>query len=314
MNRDPEHITLKVMRAAPASLAMFLAFTFGCQVAGPNGKPVVDKHWEGDVRILPGDTSFVECGTTVPMRLTGPGADSIAQHYTQLSTLPGQWIKTWCSGQMVLPGPGLDSVLQASHYLRMDSSVNCIPVPNEHMAGKYVSISVGQTGLITEQNLLLQGGDAVSSITAPNAPLTEDDGNWGIDANGDLVVQLPERKAKLTFMWEKGGLRSKLPNGAPGPTYRLAGHADRMDGTFGRTATWLAAMAKDQGDTLRAENLRPSMALDSLFPRPAARAALRASAADTLGMTEQELDRVWNAARTVKDVNALLRSHFREVR
>jgi len=87
-----------------------------------------------------------------------------------------------------------------------------------------------------------------------------------------------------------------------------------MEGTFGRTAMWLAAVATGQGDTLRAESLRPDMSLDSLFPTPAAREALRASAPDTLGMTEQKLNSLWGSSEQVKDVNALMRTHLMEVR
>ena len=56
------------------------------------------------------------------------------------------------------------------------------------------------------------------------------------------------------------------------------------------------------------------MSLDSLFPTPAAREALRASAPDTLGMTEQKLNSLWGSSEQVKDVNALMRTHLMEVR
>lgn len=302
------------MRTAAVPLFCALVLAFGCKGPGTPEKAGADTYWEGAVRILPGDTAFTPCGSTAPVRLTGPGLDSIAHRYTYLRTATGQWIKTWLSGHMALPAPGQDSVLQTSHYMHMDSEVDCPPVPNDQMVGKYVSISGGSLGIVTQQIMLLPGGDAVFTTTAEDSPVIEDDANWGLDADRDLVLEIPQRHAKFLFTWEKGGLRSYLPNGAPGPTYKLIGPADRMEGTFGRTANWLAAVAASQGDTLHAEDLRPSMPLDSLFPTPAARAALRASAMDTLGMTEQALNTVWGAADNVKEVNTLMRNHIRDGR
>ena len=302
------------MRTAAFPLLCVLALAYGCKEGGTSGKAVADTYWEGEVRILQGDTVFTPCGSTTSIRLTGPGLDSIAHRYTFLRTTNGQWVKTWLSGHMVLPAPDQDSILSAAHYMHMDSEVNCPPVPNDQMAGKYVSINGGSLGMVTQEVMLLQGGDAVMTTTASDSPIIEDDADWGLDADRDLVLELPQRHTKFLFTWEKGGLRSHLPNGAPGPTYKLVGPADRMEGTFGRTANWLAAVATGQGGSLRAEDVRPNMRLDSLFPDPAARAALRTSAADTLGMTEQTMNSVWGAADQVKDVNALLRNHLREVR
>ncbi|QQS72114.1 MAG: hypothetical protein IPP95_13180 [Flavobacteriales bacterium] len=302
------------MRTAPVSLLCILALAYGCGEVGTTEKTGADTYWEGEVRILPGDTAFTPCGSTTPVRLTGPGLDSIAHRYTYLNTATGQWVKTWLSGRMTLPVAAKDSVLQAMSYMHMDSEVNCPPVPNEQMEGKYVSLNGGGMGIITTQVMLLHGGDAVLTTTAPDSPMIEDDGTWGLDADRDLVLEIPKRHATFYFTWEKGGLRSHLPNGAPGPAYKLMGPADRMEGTFGRTAMWLAAVATGQGDTLRAESLRPDMSLDSLFPTPAAREALRASAPDTLGMTEQKLNSLWGSSEQVKDVNALMRTHLMEVR
>lgn len=307
-------ITFAAMRTVAFPVLSILVLAYGCKEAGSSEKTSADTYWEGEVRILPGDTAFTECGTTTPIRLTGPGLDSIAHRYAYLHIATGQWIKTWLSGHLFLPAPGQDSVLHATSFMHMDSEVNCPPVPNDQMTGKYVSISGGSLGIVTQEIMLLPGGDAVFTTTAADSPLIEDDANWGLDADRDLVLELPQRHAKFFFTWEKGGLRSQLPNGAPGPAYKLSGPADRMEGSFGSTARWLAAVATAQGDTLRAENLRPGMSLDSLFPDPADRAALRASAVDTLGMAEQDLNSVWGTADNVKDVNALMRNHRREVR
>lgn len=307
-------ITFACMRTVAFPVLCILVLAYGCKEAGSSEKASADTYWEGEVRILPGDTAFTPCGSTTPIRLTGPGLDSIAHRYTYLHTATGQWIKTWFSGRMTLPAVEKDSVLHATHYMHMDSEVDCPPVPNDQMVGKYVSISGGSLGIVTQQIMLLPGGDAVFTTTAEDSPVIEDDANWGLDADRDLVLELPQRHAKFLFTWEKGGLRSYLPNGAPGPAYKLLGTADRMEGTFGRTANWLAAVAASQGDTLRAEDLRLNMPLDSLFPTPEAREALRASAVDTLGMPEQTLNTVWGAADNVKDVNTLMRNRLREVR
>lgn len=285
-----------------------------CGNSTGTGTAIPEANWEGEVRILPGDTSFVPCGSTVHYKLTGPGLDSIAHRYTFLNTVPGQWIKTWCSGHLTSPGPGRDSVLTAARYMHMDSEVRCPPVPNDSMAGNYVSVIQGSLAAITQQVMLLHGGDAVLTTTAPGSPFLEEDGNWGLDADGTLVLELPQRHTRFSYTWSKDGLISHLAHGGNGPTYEHLGPADRMQGTFGRTARWLAMVATAEGNIVRPEDLRPSMSLDSLFPDPAAKAALRASAGDTLGLSERKLAALWATVDNVKEVNALMRMHIQAAR
>jgi hypothetical protein len=297
------------------SLLLYCTLFAACNNGTGTDRPTLDLTWEGEVRILTGDTLFTPCGTTTKFRLTGPGLDSIAQRYGYLVTVPEQWIKTWCSGHLAAgPGGGPDSVLVATRYMHMDPAAYCAPVPNDSMSGSYVAVSTNSAATRTEQLILLPNGDATITTTGMGGLHSELDGHWGLNSDGNLVFVEVQARFMLLFKWDQGNVVRMQPDGRTGEVYAREGVADRLQGTYGRTARWLAAVSTELGDPLRAEDLRPSMPLDSLFPDPASRAALRASAGDTLGMNEQKLNTVWAKADNVQKVNMLMRMHLRAAR
>ena len=277
--------------------------------------PAKQSNWEGEVRILPGDTSFMPCGTHKALRLTGPGLDSIAQKYVYLVTKPGQWIKTWWEGNIAAAGDGKpDSVLLATRYLQMDAEVHCTPIPNKALAGSYLRTTPRRGLPSNEQLLFFPNGDATDIITNPDGMHVESDGRWGVNSDGQLSYSPDMPHFTFTFIIEQGQLVRILPNGKIGPTFTREGPADRMSGTAGRTARWLASVATAHGHTVLPEDLRPAMPLDSLFPNAASRAALRASAGDSLGMDEERLNSIWGTADKVGEVTILMRMHLRAIR
>lgn len=286
----------------------------GCRPSGPQGDPSPPPMaWEGELRILPGDTAFMPCGIHKAYRLTGPGLDSLARRYAWLRTVPGQWIKAWCNGYLQAgPAESTDSVLTATAYMHMDSEVNCPPVPVDGLAGSYLAEAEVPGGIHTERLEFQLGGDALIITTAPGIR-AEVDGRWGLDSDGDLLFTEADGRYSFHYGHKAGRLVRPLPAGRA-VAYRRTGPADRLAGAQGRAARWLAATARAQGRPVQAGDLRPAMRIDSLFPGTAAQEALRRSAADSLGLNEHQLRTTWPAAQTVHDVTKLMRTHLRAER
>lgn len=291
-------------------LAFLLA---ACTAAHKDEPPHAATLWEGELRILPRDTSFMPCGALRKLQVTGPGLDSLARRYAWLQTSPGQWIKTWCNGWLAAPrGAGADSVLVAASYAHMDADVRCAPVPEDSLAGRYVAEMPFPGGVHTEELNFLPGGQGLIISIMP-AVYAEVDGRWGLNSDGVLTFEEAERR--YTFRYERtaDGLVRRLPSGNL-VAYRYTGPAERFTGAYARTARWLAAVAAANHHPVNAAEILPAMRLDSLFPDPASRAALRASAADTLLMDERKLATSWAAATTVQDAVQLMRIRLRDAR
>lgn len=292
-----------------ASAALLACVLCACQPK-KIAVPVPERSWEGELRILPGDSSFMPCGTQRRLRITGPGLDSLAHRYAWLKTLPGQWIKSWCSGHLAAPvAAGTDSVLVAAAYAHMDATVHCRPLPVKEAAGSYVAEAAVPGGTHREQLNFFPDGSA-TVITSTPSMHAEVDGHWGLNSDGHVIFEELDKKFSFEYGHSPGQMARALPNGSK-VVYRLQGPADRLAGDFGRTARWLAAVAAAQGDSLQPGELKPEMRLDSLFPDEAARAALRLSAADTLALDEHDLAALWPAAETIEDVVQLVRRHAR---
>jgi hypothetical protein len=280
---------------------------------GQGEKTFPDRNWEGELRILPGDTAFMPCSAHRAYRVSGPGLDSLARRYAWLQTERGQWIKTWFSGHLA-PGAqkNTDSVLVATAYQHMDAHVHCTPLPLDSLSGSYEAQAEVLGGTHLERLNFLPGGDAVIITSTPSLH-AEVDGHWGLASDGRVVFEESGGHYSFAYRLEGGNLFRDLPNGQH-VSYRRTGPADRMAGTFGRTARWLSAIAAVQGDTVLPGSLRPNMPLDSLFPQPGVRAALRSSAMDSLGLDEHSLAGTWDAASTVRDVAQLMRRHLQAAR
>ncbi|HMN04186.1 MAG TPA: hypothetical protein PKD45_00530 [Flavobacteriales bacterium] len=290
------------------SAALLVTCTACNNQASHADTPPPDRSWEGELRILPNDTSFRPCGTHKTYRVTGPGLDSLARRYTWLHTAHGQWIKTWCSGHLA-PGTAAagDSLLVATAYQHMDVEVQCPPAPVDSLAGSYLAEAEVTGGKHTEQLELLPDGSALI-ITSTPALYAEVDGLWGLDSDGVITFQEIQGRYFLHYAWIDGHLVRPLPNRNAQVTYTRTGQAQRLSGAFGRTAWWLSEVAHNTGNAhLQAEDLRPAMRLDSLFPDAEARALLADQAQDTLGMSLHDVATLWQTAETVYDVTRLMR-------
>ncbi len=291
--------------AVTLSIALFAA----CN-SNQEGNSTPARNWEGEVRILPGDTAFVPCATTLRYTLTGPGLDSIAHRYAFLSTTKGQWIKTWCTGGVPAGlSASKDSVLNCTAYMHMDPAVHCPPLPVDSMSGTYRVKAPIAGGVHTETLLFLPGGDATIVSTAPGLH-AEVDGRWGLNPAGNVIFEERQQRYSFEYIWKQGQLVRPMPGRNTLVKYDYVGPAERLSGAFGRTARWLAAIAKANGLPLQPEDLRPAMRLDSLFPSATAHAALQASARDSLALGNNQAAAAWEAATTVEEVTLLVRNRM----
>ncbi|MGB6048575.1 MAG: hypothetical protein WBG34_13345, partial [Flavobacteriales bacterium] len=210
---------------------MAAVLVYGCHGPVATEQPASDPagtNFQGEVRILPGDTAFGPCGSLAVFRLTGPGLDSIAHRYTYLNTVPGQWIKTWLSGHYAPdPAGGPDSLLIAERYMHMDVAVTCPPVPDRRMAGNYVADPAQHADARTTRLLLLPNGDA-TSFTSSNTMHTEVDGHWGINKDGQLIFVEYDGKYSFAFAQEQGRLVRVLAGNARGAAYVREGPPVRL--------------------------------------------------------------------------------------
>ncbi len=300
------------MRNARSGLfaLIFIGICWGC--TPPATPPVLPDpvNWEGELRLLPGDSTFMPCGARRALRITGPGLDSLSRRYSWLRMVPGQWIKTWCQGYLRAgEGGKRDSVLVATAYQHMDPDVFCPPVPVDSLSGTYTAQIPMPGGVRSEDLVFLPGGDA-TIYTQVNGRETETYGRWGLDSGGNVVFAEENGRFMLLFVHGSGRLTRQLPSGRMGPVHVWSGPAERLRGTFGRTVRWLDAVATANGGTLHAEEVRPAMSLDSIFQGPA-RAALDTSAKDSLNLDGPDLHGKWAAVSTVRDVVHLVRSRPR---
>lgn len=273
-----------------------------------------DTLWEGEVRIVDNDTVFSPCGSLRRYALTGPALDTIAGRYRHFRRSEGQWMRTWTNGHRTLRGQ--DTVLLATTFLHLDPAVFCDPVADSAHGGSFVARYADPMGERTMRLELFPNGDALMLTTLQNgATANEVDGRWGLDKDGLIATNWPQRNIYRRYRL-KGNVLLPQPSTGNGNEMTRDGVADRQRGAYGRTARWLAkAASKAQGRPVLPTDLAPSTALDELFPTPQQRADLRAAARDTLGFNEERMAREWDAVATVRDVVPLVRLvHLRDNR
>lgn len=270
------------------------------QVKGPEATPL-----EGELRILPADTSFMRCGSLHPVAATGPGMAELAARYNALQPATGQWIKTWCTGSMA-PLPNGDSILVVEAYAHMDPEVQCPLVPVDSLAGEYLVEGPVPGGVHRERVLFFPDGRARIISTAPGL-YDEVDGQWGLDSDHDPVFNQEDGQFTLQYYFEGGVLVRLLARSGAGLAYERRGDADPMAGAYGRTARWLSTLTGATGSRIAPEALRPSTPLDSILPDPRSQDLFWQQAADSLGSTgiqRQDLT-------TVGDVFKRMRTRLR---
>lgn len=307
----------RTMRSAALLTIVLLLLASACRTgagtARDAGTVASDTNWIGEVRITSGDTVIMLCGTAKRYHLTGAALDSIAPKYKYFNTRSGQWMKVWCTGHLgtVKLNGHSDSALVSVSYQHLDASLHCDPVPNATIAGNYEVDFKDPTGTRNVQLDLFPDGTVTMYTTPSSTKLTvEETGRWGTDSEERVVVQWPQREQSMLYRYTDNKLMSDMIGITTTVTLNRKGPADRMHGSFGRTARWIAAIASANGHPVRAEELEPRSAIAYLFPTDAARQALRNSARDTLGFDEKRLRLEWDAVDNVQSAAALMRMHM----
>lgn len=306
------------MRSLPFAALALLLSAGACRTPSgtdaADGTAPRDTNWIGEARITAGDTTIRLCGSGKRYRLTGPALDSLAPKYRYFRTRPGQWMKVWCTGHLGVVGPAgrPDSALITGTFQHLDASLQCDPVPDGRMAGSYAVDFQDPTGARSVRFDLFEDGLVTMYTSNGHGSATvEEDGRWGVDSDDRVILAWPAREQSMRYAYTEGTLTSDMPGAGSAVVLRRTGPADRMYGAFGRTARWLAAQAAASGQAVRAEDLRPSTRLATLFPTPESRTALRAAAADTLRLNDQRMRLEWDAVEDVQGAADLMRMRIR---
>lgn len=298
-------------RCLPLLLVVNLLSACGGSIGGETSNAVASSDWMADLRITAQDTTVRLCGSGKRYHLTGPALDTLADRYRMAVPMHGRWAKVWFHGRIgarMMNGLA-DSVLFAEKYQHLDASLRCDPVPDPRISGSYWMDSTDPSHPRTVRLDLLLNGDVTmhTDFHDGRVPL-EEDGRWGTDADGRVVIEWPKRELEMTFTWDTGRLMSdRAPNGMA-LTLTNDGPADRLRGQFGRVARWLATSATRAGKPVNASDLLPSTPMEELFATDEARRALALEARDTLHFDTLDMKLRWANVATVQDVVEYLRS------
>ncbi len=288
--------------------------THGTDPSSGTSANIHDTDWIGETRITAGDTDMRLCGTGKRYRITGPAIDTIYRRYHAVNATAGQWMKLWITGHLCVIGEhGLtDSAIYAATFLHLDGALHCDPVPDPRIAGSYrLDITDPIRTRSMRLELFLEGDATLFSDLHDGHGAYEEDGSWGIDGDDHVKVLFKQREQTMIYRFANDRLATDMAGPGDGLIFDRTGAPDRLQGAFGRTARWLAAIATSQGKKVNADDLKPTTTLKELFTSDQARDALRASARDTLGLDDTSLRLEWGAVATVHDAIALMRMRIR---
>jgi hypothetical protein len=117
-------------------------------------------------------------------------------------------MKTWLTGHLgttQIHGH-TDSALVAVTYMHLDGALRCDPLPRPALSGSFVARFDDPMGERTVRLDLFPNGDATSYTTLANgAQKAEEDGQWGVDSEEQVVVHWVQRDQKMLFHAANGG-------------------------------------------------------------------------------------------------------------
>ena len=292
-------------------LSTFMLISCGSQGDQDPSLSTLDSDYMGDVRVTAADTTIRLCGSGKRYRLSGPAIDTIADRYRYAVSRKGNWAKLWFRGHLgtITSANHTDSVFVAVNYQHLDASLNCEPVPDTRISGRFkleqndpshprtVLLDLFDNGVVIMYSDLFDGTGVI-----------EENGTWGTTADDLVNIKWPKRDQTMSYQWDGQRLNGhKLPNGTSLSLLRT-GPADRNISELGRATRWLAAAASASGHPCDPEDLSPSTELSELFTTEAARTALAIAARDTFNWNEEELKLGWTTISNVQEVVDLMRA------
>ncbi|MBL0044339.1 MAG: hypothetical protein IPP33_08065 [Flavobacteriales bacterium] len=274
----------------------------------------LDADLMGDVRVTTADTIIRLCGTGKRYRLSGPAMDTIADRYRYAVSRKGNWAKLWFKGHLgtITSANHTDSVFFAVNYQHLDASLNCEPVPDPRISGRY---KLEQNDPTHPRSILLDlfddGVVIMYSDLYDGAGPIEENGHWGTTADDLVNIKWPKRDQTMSYHWDGSSHLNgnKLPNGMALSLLRT-GSADRNPSALGRATRWLAAAATANGHPCKPTDISPSTELSELFTTEAARTSLALAARDTFNWNEEEFKLTWTNISNVQEVVDLMRARI----
>ena len=278
--------------------------------APPTPPPAQDL--QGEFKVIGDIPEFMLCGSGKRYRVTGAAADSISRVYVSLRTRPGQPMKAWISGTVDVEASaaGPDSVMRVDALQHLAFDLRCEPIPDPSIIGRYsvelvasarmkrtVVLDLFDDGLVTMYTDLHNGD-----------PVIEEDGIWGRDSEGGVVVKWPRRDHVMQYAYQAGKLIFiSTEQGAPSFEMERIGDAIASYGTVGVVTDFLVSTAASSGRTLDPAMIHRNTPLADLFPTAAAKDSLDTAVRTSLGLTEEQMAREWMPVTTVKDVIMIFR-------
>ncbi|MBK7555585.1 MAG: hypothetical protein IPI55_13565 [Flavobacteriales bacterium] len=260
--------------------------------------------FEGEYRGTDGKGRWMRCGDGHYFPITGPKADSLYRVYTAQVGHIGDAAKVWLRGAWTA-----DSSVHLNTLLLLAPAMRCDPIPTSRGAGRYlVEIAGSAENKRSIRMDLFANGRASQYSVVGSAGEREESGMWGMDSDGRLIVEFPQRPMILTYALDGDSLRqlAPLPAGAVLVLHRT-GPADAEYGLFAEVRNFILEQPTAVDPAGGAASVLPSTYLSTLLPNDTGLAALEAATRKRYGMEAELSQRRWPAIVTVHDLTELVR-------
>ncbi len=260
--------------------------------------------FEGEYRGTDGKGRWMRCGDGHFFPITGPKADSLYRVYTAQVGHVGDAAKVWLSGAWTT-----DSNVHVNAVLLLAPAMRCDPIPSTQGSGSYrVEIAGSAENKRSVRMDLFASGRATQYSVVGGGGEREESGTWGMDSDGHLIVEFPQRPMILTYVLDGDSLRqlAPLPVGATLVLHRT-GPADAEYGLFAEIRNFILHQPNAVDPAGGPASVLPSTYLSTLLPNDTGLVALEAATRKRYGMGEELSQRRWPAIVTVQDLTELVR-------
>jgi hypothetical protein len=172
--------------------------------------------FEGEFRVSAGVAQFRVCETYRNFRVVCEDLRSIEISYNNFISIPGDPIKMWISGYkkaMDVTNTGLlDTVIVIKKVLEMKPEQRCPPKLTEKGVGRYTTAlqESETTNRKIDLDLFPNGIAIMSTMMSNHKTPAEEEGKWGMNSNGDILLEWPRRGNEMLFTLRNGVLASKM--------------------------------------------------------------------------------------------------------
>lgn len=258
--------------------------------------PVDTVDIEGEFRLHGTKGQWTRCadGKVFDVPLDGPTL--LAERYRAAAGHAGAAVKVWMKAAW-----RPDSSLRFLGLTHLDPAGRCAPLPQAPLAGHYLlSLAAMATDDRKVELDLFASGLAVQYSTYRDGPVREEFGTWGLDTDGVLRLQWPQRSANLAFAVIGDSLRQMNARTSDVvPVFVANGPVDPSKGTLGK----VMQLFDGQTDP-------PALFSDlhHYFPSDTALSRLGDSVASRHHMSAELRERRWSSVSTLLDLLELVRT------